>query len=165
MWILRGERKNFSIGTPNSDETHMLCHMGEEELGEIDQKDSLYPPKDTSQMAHHGKKRKRSALPMVITTADPHHRGPARRELGWKDSNLRMVVPKTTALPLGDTPKREREDYLKETFPSNRELLSSRTVLSVAPRWELAQSAAVVEARFLASALSRSSATAKGRVS
>lgn len=24
--------------------------------------------------------------------------------LGWKDSNLRMAVPKTAALPLGDTP-------------------------------------------------------------
>lgn len=26
-------------------------------------------------------------------------------KLGWKDSNLRMSVPKTDALPLGDTPK------------------------------------------------------------
>ena len=25
-------------------------------------------------------------------------------DLGWKDSNLRMAVPKTAALPLGDTP-------------------------------------------------------------
>jgi hypothetical protein len=25
-------------------------------------------------------------------------------KLGWKDSNLRMAVPKTAALPLGDTP-------------------------------------------------------------
>ena len=25
-------------------------------------------------------------------------------QLGWKDSNLRMAVPKTAALPLGDTP-------------------------------------------------------------
>jgi hypothetical protein len=25
--------------------------------------------------------------------------------LGWKDSNLRMAVPKTAALPLGDTPE------------------------------------------------------------
>jgi hypothetical protein len=24
--------------------------------------------------------------------------------LGWKDSNLRVAVPKTAALPLGDTP-------------------------------------------------------------
>ena len=24
--------------------------------------------------------------------------------LGWQDSNLRMAVPKTAALPLGDTP-------------------------------------------------------------
>ncbi len=28
--------------------------------------------------------------------------------LGWKDSNLRMAVPKTAALPLGDTPSHER---------------------------------------------------------
>ena len=26
------------------------------------------------------------------------------KKLGWKDSNLRMAVPKTAALPLGDTP-------------------------------------------------------------
>ncbi len=27
-------------------------------------------------------------------------------KLGWKDSNLRMAIPKTAALPLGDTPSR-----------------------------------------------------------
>lgn len=35
-----------------------------------------------------------------------------KRKLGWKDSNLRMVVPKTTALPLGDTPIMERHHML-----------------------------------------------------
>ena len=55
MWILRGERKGFSIEAPQLLLTHMPCHIGEEELGEIDQKDSLYPPKDTSQMAQKGR--------------------------------------------------------------------------------------------------------------
>jgi hypothetical protein len=27
------------------------------------------------------------------------------RKLGWQDSNLRMAESKSTALPLGDTPK------------------------------------------------------------
>jgi hypothetical protein len=31
--------------------------------------------------------------------------------LGWQDSNLRMVVPKTTALPLGYTPMQLKVQY------------------------------------------------------
>ena len=33
-----------------------------------------------------------------------HHGLSLSRILGWQDSNLRMAVPKTAALPLGDTP-------------------------------------------------------------
>gem|GEM_PF-3259381 len=33
--------------------------------------------------------------------------GPTVRWLGWQDSNLRMPVPKTGALPLGYTPSAE----------------------------------------------------------
>ena len=32
--------------------------------------------------------------------------------LGWKDSNLRVAVPKTAALPLGDTPMVHKDDIV-----------------------------------------------------
>ena len=34
--------------------------------------------------------------------------------LGWKDSNLRMAVPKTAALPLGDTPLWKAVRFIKD---------------------------------------------------
>ncbi len=37
-------------------------------------------------------------------------------ELGWKDSNLRMAIPKTAALPLGDTPKNHFKGLNHYTF-------------------------------------------------
>ena len=47
------------------------------------------------------------------TKKDPHNRGLARSKtlilsiwLGWQGSNLRMLVPETSALPLGDIPLR-----------------------------------------------------------
>ena len=35
--------------------------------------------------------------------------GEPKTWLGWEDSNLRMAVPKTAALPLGYTPYRKRD--------------------------------------------------------
>jgi hypothetical protein len=44
----------------------------------------------------------------LILVSDRPPKWPKSNEwLGWQDSNLRMPVPKTGALPLGDTPTSE----------------------------------------------------------
>src|SRR3989338_3295082 len=37
-----------------------------------------------------------------------------KNPLGWKDSNLRVAVPKTAALPLGDTPAQKEAMILQQ---------------------------------------------------
>ena len=39
--------------------------------------------------------------------------------LGWQDSNLRMAIPKTAALPLGYTPARD-VSYFTQSKPLGR---------------------------------------------
>lgn len=46
----------------------------------------------------------------------------SNKQLGWKDSNLRMAVPKTAALPLGDTPSLEAVCVVQRQYRNDRAL-------------------------------------------